>query len=677
MWRSLFPNRTAGVLFGAVLVIGLLFAWWTQHAWEDFWITFRSSKNLATGHGLVFTPGERLHTFTSPLGVLLPALTSLLTGNQSDVIALWLFRGLSLSALGAGAVFLWQTTLKWKWAVGAGAMTVTALILDGKTIDFSINGMETGLLIGFIGYAVWASFDAAPKAWRHLGIAWAGLMWSRPDAFMIIGLLTLGILIFNPPAAGARTRLAWIETTLRAAGLCTLLYLPWFLFAWTYYGTPIPHTITAKGGVHENINSWALLGERVSDLPALIWSGNSSLEGAFMPAYVQIGGWPETLVILGRCLAIAVALIWLVPGLPRIVRVTSFVFCGLHLYLSLVAFFAFPWYQPGPLVFAWLTMGGLVSAALQKFNNPVFRRGLLAVAAIGLSCEIWLTWQSARQLAWEQRLSANEVRRAIGERLHAQAQPGDTVFMEPLGHIGYFSGLKTLDFPGLSSREVTTAVDALGVNWATLIAYLSPDWVALRPFEQEKYHHPVLWAGYEVAEIFDRTAEISALDGLYGIPYLLHDAKFTLYRRITPRLEALDTTSPDLIDQIKWPTQKVGEETLWVVHAPGVWRFKVPAGSKSVKITFGFPEAAYTGEAITDGAEFEMILVKPGDSGSFFKIALFPASISEHRGIQYFTAGLPAGITGEEELVLQTLPSTTTTKDWTCWGLPEFSQDSL
>jgi len=53
---------------GAELLVGLVFAAFTQHAWEDYWITFRVSRNLATGHGLVFTPGERLHSFTSPLG---------------------------------------------------------------------------------------------------------------------------------------------------------------------------------------------------------------------------------------------------------------------------------------------------------------------------------------------------------------------------------------------------------------------------------------------------------------------------------------------------------------------------------------------------------------------------------------------------------------------------------
>ena len=64
----------------------------------------------------------------------------------------------------------------------------------------------------------------------------------------------------------------------------------------------------------------------------------------------------------------------------------------------------------------------------------------------------WFTVEAARELRAQQTLVENGLRRPIGEWLRANAAPGDTVFMEPLGHIGYFSGLKTYDFPGLSSR---------------------------------------------------------------------------------------------------------------------------------------------------------------------------------------------------------------------------------
>lgn len=104
--RSLFakPEIKLGAL---VFLVAMIFAVVTGHGWEDYWITFRASKNLALGQGLVFTPGERLHTFTSPLGVLLPAALSWLTGNHSDALVFWLFRLLSATALAAGMGLLY------------------------------------------------------------------------------------------------------------------------------------------------------------------------------------------------------------------------------------------------------------------------------------------------------------------------------------------------------------------------------------------------------------------------------------------------------------------------------------------------------------------------------------------------------------------------------------------
>ena len=74
-------RRTRWLIFAAVFALALAFAAFTQHAWEDYYITYRVSKNLATGHGLVYTVGERVHAFTSPLNVLVPAALSILTGN--------------------------------------------------------------------------------------------------------------------------------------------------------------------------------------------------------------------------------------------------------------------------------------------------------------------------------------------------------------------------------------------------------------------------------------------------------------------------------------------------------------------------------------------------------------------------------------------------------------------
>src|SRR3954468_23010485 len=97
------PERLAWVAAAVTAIVALLFALVTRHAWEDYYITFRASLNLATGHGLVYQPGERVHSFTSPIGTLLPALFAVGGGEHVADRALWCFRLLSAAML-AGAI---------------------------------------------------------------------------------------------------------------------------------------------------------------------------------------------------------------------------------------------------------------------------------------------------------------------------------------------------------------------------------------------------------------------------------------------------------------------------------------------------------------------------------------------------------------------------------------------
>ena len=99
-------DRATILIFFMVILIALAFAIFTQHAWEDWYITYRASKNLALGHGLVFTVGEKLHTFTSPMEFYFLPCSSFITFNHSDDLVLWLFRIFGCLLLGFSGVLL-------------------------------------------------------------------------------------------------------------------------------------------------------------------------------------------------------------------------------------------------------------------------------------------------------------------------------------------------------------------------------------------------------------------------------------------------------------------------------------------------------------------------------------------------------------------------------------------
>jgi hypothetical protein len=540
-------TRPEAMIAGFVLLVGLLFAVYTQHVWEDYWITFRASKNLATGQGLVFTPGERLHTFTSPLGVLLPAAFYWMTGSQSDIFALWLFRMTSLAALATGLILLFRSLRSLQLRRVSCWLTVALIGLDAKTVDFSINGMETGLLIFFLALAVHGLLVSGPRQVLRIGIGWAGLMWTRPDSCVYIAVLGVGSLLFSINKTAGISLSAWLKTLLRSALVCTILYLPWFLWAWSYYGSPIPHTIIAKGVNHPPINLLDLLTDLLMFPLTILTSTDSSISFAFLPGYVDHGGWPDALVGLSYVLGLVAALAWLIPVLRPQTRLFSLAYLLGNFFLTVVLKFFPPWYLPIVAVFGYLTLGLMFDQMLRRSpestpfglarNCFFLLPKLLRVSAIGLVAgQLAVTICVGRQLQVQQALIENGLRRPIGLWLRDHARtPQDTVMLEPLGYIGYYSGLKMLDYPGLASKEMVEARKRLGPGRQNLVyRELKPDWVVLRQWEAQTGIYVDTYGlqyYYELVQVFDATDKINAINWLPGRPYLQYDQTFLIFHR--------------------------------------------------------------------------------------------------------------------------------------------------
>ena len=517
--------RWKWVLAALAALLPLAFAAFTGHMWEDYFITLRSSRNLVEGHGLVFTPGERVHTFTSPLGVLVPALCSALAGPDREILALWLFRLLNAGFLAAAALLCWSRLDALR--VGTiGRFTFFGLLLaDAKLTDFSINGMETAILVFFL-LLLWAELERAPAPRIvPLALACAGLMWTRPDGFIPAAALVAAHLLFRERADGDR-RIPW-RPLLWGIGLSILLYLPWFAWAWWYYGTPIPHTIIAKSGVTPPV--------RFVDFVLVPWHtllGKTMFPDLFLPTYWSHGGWPPGLRVFGYVLSVVGAFAWLVPRLPAPVRRTSFaLFLGLFYVCAIILF---PWYAP-----PWMALAALVcaltfdhlaaraAAAQISWLASLVRIGCVLVVAIQATLLVATAWQMRVQ----QRIIEHGVRQSIGLWLRAHAQPNDSVLMEPLGYIGYYSRLKTYDFPGLSSPEVVAVIRSGVRRYADLIAQLRPTWLVLRPSEiaADFAQRPVL-RDYQLVRTWDVMRELDAVPYLPGRKWVEWDTRFHVYQ---------------------------------------------------------------------------------------------------------------------------------------------------
>lgn len=515
---------------GCVAALVLLFAAATGHAWEDFFITFRSSLHLAQGDGMVYQTGERVHSFTSPLGTLLPALFAAGGGADPAAQALWLFRIFSAVALG-GAAALLVTEGRRGGAFGPAVATGCGLLaLDPKIIDFSGNGMESAWMVLF-ALLTWGALLRRTSLFA-LAAGYAGLQWTRPDGFVLCLALTVAWLVFGRARDSTALRDDVARVT-RAALLGVLLYVPWLLGAWAYFGSPVPHTILAKSGleVHSAPVAALLL------YPWRLLFGQVALHDLFMPSYFYLGGWPVFVPWLARVLAVPAALAWCLPAVRRGGRVASAaVFLG-GFYLELIP--RSPWYYPVWQALACVSWAWLLDAAWRPPVSASPARFLLVritriTAAILLFFQAGLLVAVGWQMRVQQRLIEDGHRRELGLWLKAHASPGDRVYLEPLGYIGYYSGLKMLDFPGLASPEVVAARRDGLIGHAQIIRRLRPQWLVLRPDQVgtvQQADTNLLGEDYQLVQTFDVRSAVNTVPLLPGRGYAQFDAVYHVFKR--------------------------------------------------------------------------------------------------------------------------------------------------
>lgn len=514
-------DRATPALFGAVAAtFALAFTFYTQNAWEDFYITFRHSRNLVDGFGPVFTPGERIHGFTSAINTMLPALFYWLTGGENHMPALWLYRLCSIAGFATAGVIMFKLCRQHFRSVFP---FIALFPLSTKAVAYTTNGQEAGFMLLFLAISCSAMFSSANRNWLTLGAAWAGLMYTRPDSFVYVSAFGIALLITRKDRSQALLLL------IKAAGVCTLLYLPWFIWAWCYFGSPVPHSAAAKS-VAAGAPSYSIWG--------ILFSFLRTLANVFRPIYHGFGGWPTYIEPLSYLAGFLPCLYCFLAGKDHFGRFVSIVYTIGAAYLTYVEIrgtsIAFPWYFP-PLEF----FGGLSLAAMlgRLFTTQRLRPRirLLAGSVAALLLMVLLvtvnlgTWN---QLRHQQALIETGHRALIGQWLRQHVAPDETVYLEPIGYIGFFSGnTRLLDYPGLASPRVVEA-RLQGHDMYSAIPVLQPDWLVLRPWEAEAASAlPEVVASYTLARDFNVIAAVDRVPVLFGRPYLLYDARFLVFKR--------------------------------------------------------------------------------------------------------------------------------------------------
>jgi hypothetical protein len=272
-----------------------------------------------------------------------------------------------------------------------------------------------------------------------------------------------------------------------------------------------------------------LLFERIKELPTRIIADHSIMAGTFMPAYSFNTGWPAAAIQTSFWLALIAVVLWIVPRVRWEARVASFAAATGQFYLYAFVGFATLWYLPPVALLAFIALSlswgqwWTKTAEQKAFSLRTWHQKVAATSAIVLVFGTTsLAVNAAYQLRWRQKIIEEGQRRKIGQWLHEQAATEhDTVFLEPLGYIGFYSNLKMFDYPGLSSTEMVAArrrarSPSYPFCWSELILDLQPDWLVLRAGEVQSIRErsPEIFTDfYDATRIFDAGLRLSV-----GIP---------------------------------------------------------------------------------------------------------------------------------------------------------------
>lgn len=478
---------------------------------DDAFITFRYSRNLVEGQGFVYNPGVQTLGTTTPLFALTMAAVSAVTGGQE-----FPWYAIAVSALAdAGTVALLYLIVRRVTGSGWVALFPSALwTISPMSVTFAIGGMETSVAIFWMMAATWAYVSAVPPvSSQHDESGEAGSDGERKGlavpsssrvhwreiligVFAGLGLLTrIDAVLWIAPLFAFQLGEGWLKgrrLPWRTWVACGLVLLPWVLFSISYFGSPVPNSVTAKRDAYE--------------LPAF------SALGQLLPAYSNVFfvfdtfGSVATMLFGVLVLALSLfALLYAARRSPRLLPLLVYPWVYMAFFVVLNPLI-FRWYMAPPLPALIVSVFVGLWAALQPLAKPQTYRiaaGIVAVfgvLALFTSANAWTLHpdhapdRPAPKMAWHAiELLYEQMGRYLHDELGVTAET--RVASGDIGAVGYYSRATIVDTVGLVTPELTryypvdSAIVADDQNYAIppqLIYDTQPDYlVTMEGFVRE------------------------------------------------------------------------------------------------------------------------------------------------------------------------------------------------
>ncbi|UCG62720.1 MAG: hypothetical protein JSV52_05395 [Candidatus Zixiibacteriota bacterium] len=217
-------------------------------AWvcDDAFITFRYAKNFIDGHGLIFNIGERVEGYTSFLWTMLVSMGQLLNAELirfSQVLSIAAYLGTALLLALLSIRFLRDGSRKSRVLIPIAALAI--LFMHDYQV-WATSGMETSLAALIITLGTY-TLVCAKDRWQFAvaGFAMVLAILTRPEAMLCLVMGGIYILIVERPVL--RALLYYVIPAF-------VVYMPYWIVRYNYYGYPFPNTYYAKSG---NLAYWS------------------------------------------------------------------------------------------------------------------------------------------------------------------------------------------------------------------------------------------------------------------------------------------------------------------------------------------------------------------------------------------------------------------------------------
>ncbi|MBD3257126.1 hypothetical protein GF377_01740 [candidate division GN15 bacterium] len=232
-------------MFGLVCVYGVYRA--IQLAWcsDDAFISFRYAKNLVDGLGLVYNAGEQVEAYTNFFWTVLVA-GGMWLGIEpiifSKVVGI-LFYGITAATLAFASCRLTYRHL------GSGSVVVPfaamAALVHHDLQVYATSGLETSMVTALITIGVVTLVLARrPVHFLLAGLVLIAAVLTRPDAAIAYAMaLPFVVLVGGRRCSGRH----WRNVGYYLMPLI-VIYLPYWLIRFDYYGYPFPNSFYAKSG---------------------------------------------------------------------------------------------------------------------------------------------------------------------------------------------------------------------------------------------------------------------------------------------------------------------------------------------------------------------------------------------------------------------------------------------